>query len=132
MSPQYFKDERKRYGFWSALQRLAVRRHLPLVGYVILTAWVAVTFNIERQHSNNNRKDLAQSAQVVLVQSCRHGNDLRGVLRRIVTNSLRQAKVAEQRGLISPDVLKINEVLTKDEIAQLQDSNCSKLYHTIK
>lgn len=142
--PQFFRSEAKQYGFWAAVSRLSHRRHLPLLGYLILALAVGYAFQVERTHSNENKQELAQATHNVLVNVCRTSNnklrtDLRQILLAFETAKPPADVIKAAHEVRDPNARKVlltfvdtsSSPVLVQSIKKLHNANCEKIYSGI-
>lgn len=128
MSPvQFIKDSRER-GFSTAFTDFKNRRHLPVVAYLILAGFTAFAFQQEREHSNQNREQLAQQTRVVLIAGCERQNQLRVTLQGLIASGIPQTKQYVKDGTLTPAQGDRSIAQSKTAIKTLAPVDCTKAY----
>lgn len=111
MSPRQFPSERRQYGLSTALSRLFRRRHLPLVGYLILAAGIGGAFAVDHDHFQAANKKIEHT----LLENCDRGNRLRAVLEELVLQELPAINHAVKVGQLTPkEAVKARHQVRKD------------------
>lgn len=105
-----------------------VRRRLPLIGYLILAGFVIYAFSVERSHSNQNRRELANQTRTVLIQNCERQNQLRGTLREIVRQSIPQIEQYVKDGTLTRKQADTAIAQTKHTVSVLSNTDCVRAY----
>lgn len=101
-----------------------LKRHLPLAGYLVLAIATGYTFNVERQHSNDNKLRAVENVATVLKNNCESGNELRIALVQILTSGIKQIQILEKTGQI-PHTQAVRQIrFQREAIAKLQPVNC--------
>lgn len=115
-------------GWGYAIHRFYQRRHLALVAYLILAGFTIFAFSLERKHSNENRRILAEQTRQTLIKACERQNELRGALRHIVRQSNGAIKLYVKDGTITPQQGRVALAQNVQALSVLADTNCVKLY----
>lgn len=128
MSPREFITDRKVYGLRYAVHRFYQRRHVPLIAYLVLAFMTGYSFKVERDHSNQNRAQLAQQTHSVLVSGCERNNALRISLQEILRSGIPQTQQYVKDGTITQVQADRSILLTKAAIRRVAPLDCEKQY----
>ena len=115
-------------GWGYAIHHFYQRRHIALLAYLVLAGFTIFAFAAERNHSNENRRALAEETRQTLLKGCERQNELRDALRRIIRQSNGTIKLYVEAGTITPEQGKRAYAQNVQAIRVLADTNCSKLY----
>lgn len=123
----HFSHHREAFGTRRALS-LLIRRRLPVLGYLILAIATGYTFQVERDHSDQNRHDLAVQTRTVLVKGCERQNVLRVTLRHLILQGIPQTKKFLKEGTLTQAQAHRTIKITRDAAKKLAPTNCTKAY----
>jgi hypothetical protein len=124
--------ERKSIGWSRAIHHFYQRRHLPVVAYLVLAGFTGYAFQAERNHSNQNRVELAQQTHTVLVRGCERQNDLRKALVSILNESYKNINQYVKDGTITPEQAKRARAQTRAALLKIRPTDCLKAYPVAK
>jgi hypothetical protein len=124
--------EGKSVGWSYAIRHFYQRRHLPVVAYLILAGFTGYAFSVERDHSNQNRTQLAAQTRVVLLRGCERQNDLRVILQGILRQSEKSLDQYVKDGTLTQVQADRYRAQTQDALTKLQPTNCLKVYPAAK
>jgi ABC-type lipoprotein release transport system permease subunit len=125
--PNHFQHERQVFGTWVAL-RFFLRRRLSVLGYLLLAAATAYTFSVERDHSNENRQQLAAQTRTVLIRGCERQNDLRRTLQHVVLQSIPQVQQYVKDGTLTQAQANRAIANAHKTAKAVAPTNCAKVY----
>lgn len=128
MSPVTFFKETRQVGFRKAWSHFIDRRHLPVVGYLILAGFTGFAFQQERSHSNENRAALASETRSVLVKGCERQNVLRVTLRGLILQGIPQVKQYVKEGTLTPAQGERSIASSRDAAKKLAPTDCARAY----
>lgn len=128
MSPVTLFKETREQGFRSAWGHFVDRRHLPVVGYLILAGFTGFAFAEERAHSNQNRAALAAQTHKTLVAGCERQNELRVTLQGLIKSGIPQTKQYVRDGTITPAQGDRAIAQAQTAIKTLAPVDCKKVY----
>lgn len=97
---------------------------LQLIAYALLVGVMVYAISVERHNSYQAREDLSTQTRVVLVKGCERTNQLREVLRGVLSAS----QVANARREQSPEAAAAAKTFYASQIARLADVNCEVVY----
>lgn len=128
MSPRQLFKERQSIGWAQAIHNFYQRRHIMLLAYLVLAGFTIYAFALERQHSNQNRHELATQTHTVLVKGCERQNVLRLTLQQLLKDSQRATKTQFRAGKIPKDQYKFAQQFYQKQIVRLNPTDCAKVY----
>jgi uncharacterized protein HemX len=105
-----------------------IRKRLPLAGYAVLAIATGFTLAAERQHSSQQRQDLANQTRTILTKSCQRDNNLRTTLQGIILTSIKQIDQSVKDGTITQAQADRYIAQSKDSAKKVAPLNCVKLY----
>jgi len=124
--------EGKSVGWSYAIHHFYQRRHLPLVAYLILVGFTGYAFAQEREHSNQNRADLAAQTRTVLLRGCERQNDLRKALVDILKQNDKSIDQYVKDGTITPAQGQRARAQTQKALIKIRPTDCLKAYPAAK
>lgn len=128
MSPKTFIKDKRTYGFRYAIHQFYQRRHIPLVAFLVLAIATGYSFKLERDHSNQSRRELATQTRQVLYQSCLRGNQLRSTLQHIILNGIPQTRQYVKDGTITQAQANRSIKLSREAAVGVAPIDCVSLY----
>jgi hypothetical protein len=129
-----FISDSKKIGVRRAAASFAHRRHLQAVAWILMAAFVALNFGIERSHTAAQQRDLRAATYSVLLRSCENGNKLRRTLQQIILDpaARKQDRVLVREGRISQQDLSSIFKLQNKQAARVAPRPCKKAYRALK
>lgn len=128
MSPVTLFKETREQGFRNAWGHFVDRRHLPVVGYLILAGFTGFAFQQERSHSNENRAALAAQTRKTLIAGCERQNQLRVTLQGLISSGIPQTRQYVKDGTLTPAQGDRAIAQAKTAIHTLRPTDCKKVY----
>lgn len=128
MSPVTLFKETREQGFRNAWGHFVDRRHLPVIGYLILAGFTGYAFQQEREHSNQNREAIAQQTHNTLVAGCERQNELRTTLRGLIARGIPQTRQYVKDGTLTPAQGDRAIAQSKTAIYTLRSTDCNSVY----
>lgn len=132
MSPKTLFKESHIVGWRQAWANFYQRRHLPVFAYLLLAGFTIYAFSVERDHSNQNRAELAKQTRVVLIRGCERQNQLRNALSGITKQSIGTIKLYVKDGTITPAQGDRSLAQIHTTLRVLRPTDCAKAYPVAK
>lgn len=112
--------------------RVAIRHALwrwrHLVGYIILTIGIVFAIASEREHAQDQRRDLANNTKTVLIAGCDRNNALRRTLQELVLQGVPQTRKLVREGTLTPEQGDRNIKQSREAAAKLTPIDCDEVY----
>jgi hypothetical protein len=121
-----FIRERKEVGTAQAAKNFVNRRHLPLLGYLLLAGASAYSVGAVRHEATTRRGDLRQAAVQVVRDGCKRDNQTRALLRGILKSSIPTTQQFVREGTLTQAQADRSIEATKVSLKRLHGIDCDK------